>query len=570
METADEPVKHGHLLFLARPGKILKKAWQKKYFALFKASGYAVQRAEMFDTQDQFVQNGSAKIVPLNECIKVAQAPQKNQQNVFEVITKVHTYHYSAETTQDLAEWVQAFQKVAFGGPSSSLSVSSRSPTSSQMSLVLQPGYAEEKVNDIYSPIYGSERYVVQVMETEAANMCGLGGHYQLVVNQLELLLCEAGSSTDDVCLFAWSYRHIRRYGRNKDVFTFEAGRKCASGEGTFKFVTNEANTIFQSVQANTKNIKKDAGGGVGGVDSSDGGGHLGPSSRSGSSRSIPPIRTAYYDGGDENGTADSPWRSVSVDQLSTRTKSGPAPPPFTKPPRKTKTSLDNASSGDVCARVRSAEPIRLEISKAAVARLAKTSGSVASLDDLDSNDGVPTSAGSLEPTYAEPELRMDAWKTYALESDNFHEERLLAEDDPAYYASVPYTPPAILTAASALTRSPVSTEAGDGVPKMVNAAAKRPSIEGVDCYDHLSQFGEPPPPASKSVSSGHHIYSRLLSSSSSTSSDRSVNRTASNDLRSPSSVVTDPLSDGLQRFVQNDDIYTVVLKPSKKGNSAN
>lgn len=64
-----------------------QRTWQKKYYALYKASNYAVERVEMFDSEEAFIQNSSRKIIPLNECIKVAQSPQKHQQNVFDVST---------------------------------------------------------------------------------------------------------------------------------------------------------------------------------------------------------------------------------------------------------------------------------------------------------------------------------------------------------------------------------------------------------------------------------------------------------------------------------------------------
>ncbi len=47
------------------------------------------------------------------------------------------------------------------------------------------------------------------------------------------------------------------RYGRSKTTFTFEAGRKCASGEGYFTFKVNNGEDVFASVQARTKEMKK-------------------------------------------------------------------------------------------------------------------------------------------------------------------------------------------------------------------------------------------------------------------------------------------------------------------------
>lgn len=48
-------------------------------------------------------------------------------------------------------------------------------------------------------------------------------------------------------------FRLIRRWGRNKNYFTFEAGSKCTSGEGLLSFTTNCADAIFKRVQDYTK-----------------------------------------------------------------------------------------------------------------------------------------------------------------------------------------------------------------------------------------------------------------------------------------------------------------------------
>ena len=47
------------------------------------------------------------------------------------------------------------------------------------------------------------------------------------------------------------------RYGRSKTTFTFEAGRKCTSGEGYFTFKVESGDVIFTSVQKRTQEMKK-------------------------------------------------------------------------------------------------------------------------------------------------------------------------------------------------------------------------------------------------------------------------------------------------------------------------
>ncbi|KAG7282353.1 hypothetical protein CRUP_029674, partial [Coryphaenoides rupestris] len=45
-----------------------------------------------------------------------------------------------------------------------------------------------------------------------------------------------------------WPYRFLRRFGRDKTSFSFEAGRRCESGEGSFEFDTRQGNELFQAL----------------------------------------------------------------------------------------------------------------------------------------------------------------------------------------------------------------------------------------------------------------------------------------------------------------------------------
>uniref|UniRef100_A0A3B4Y6V0 Docking protein 2 n=1 Tax=Seriola lalandi dorsalis TaxID=1841481 RepID=A0A3B4Y6V0_SERLL len=87
---------------------------------------------------------------------------------------------------------------------------------------------------------------LVCVRRTEASERCRLKGDVLLRadVDALHLL-----DKSGDV-VFTWPYRYLRRFGRDKSTFSFEAGRRCESGEGSFEFDTKQGNFLFQAVEA--------------------------------------------------------------------------------------------------------------------------------------------------------------------------------------------------------------------------------------------------------------------------------------------------------------------------------
>ncbi|KAK1892652.1 Docking protein 2, partial [Dissostichus eleginoides] len=81
---------------------------------------------------------------------------------------------------------------------------------------------------------------------TEASDRCRLRGDRFLRADEDALLLLDKSGAL----LYSWPYRYLRRFGRDKSSFSFEAGRRCDSGEGNFEFDTREGNFLFQAVEA--------------------------------------------------------------------------------------------------------------------------------------------------------------------------------------------------------------------------------------------------------------------------------------------------------------------------------
>ena len=50
---------------------------------------------------------------------------------------------------------------------------------------------------------------------------------------------------------WVWPLKYLRKYGCDRDIFSFEAGRKCPGGEGLYAFSTKKASQLFDMVARN-------------------------------------------------------------------------------------------------------------------------------------------------------------------------------------------------------------------------------------------------------------------------------------------------------------------------------
>lgn len=234
MTDSEYPLKEGFLWF--PPHGVLgqlKKSWQKKYCQLFRRSKNGVDRLEVFDSEDDVGRTSSNVIITLENCVKISQDAQKHQPNVFAVITKCNNNYFSANSDDEMNEWISAFQAVAFKDNISRQTI--------------------EEDNDLYCSSGDAGVFNVKLVSSEASNRCGLvAGYYTLLATHTALQLL---NSDDQKTLYTWPYRYIRRYGYRSGKFTFEAGRKCESGEGVFQF--EHSRDIFRCIATRMKNMKK-------------------------------------------------------------------------------------------------------------------------------------------------------------------------------------------------------------------------------------------------------------------------------------------------------------------------
>uniref|UniRef100_A0A7M4EX64 Docking protein 1 n=1 Tax=Crocodylus porosus TaxID=8502 RepID=A0A7M4EX64_CROPO len=204
-----------------------------------------VARLEFFDCKDPGASGEKPgtkrldkKIVRLADCVSVAPASESGPKEgtaTFCLETSDRSYLFAAQKQQS-TEWVGKLCEIAFG-----VKGSAAVPA------------LEMAVNSIYSPPFAVNSFWVTMQRTEAAERCGLYGTYQLRAERDGLALCDPQTKET---LYEWPYRLLRRYGRDKVMFSFEAGRRCRSGPGNFTFETKQGNEIFRLVEASIREQK--------------------------------------------------------------------------------------------------------------------------------------------------------------------------------------------------------------------------------------------------------------------------------------------------------------------------
>ncbi|XP_070786338.1 docking protein 1b [Enoplosus armatus] len=228
------------------------KKWKKNWFVLYPASQNGIARLEFYDSPSGGVGgagggSGSGsnektrkldkKIIRLSECISILPAltescPKENMA-AFCVETNDKTHVFAAEKST-AKDWMDTMCDIAFQGGSGSNSTVADSNGGAQ-DLQMSENliyYSREEVNEFW----------VSVQRTEASERCGLVGNYWLKAENDVLILKEQKTKRK---VLVWPYKLLRRYGRDRVMFSFEAGRRCDSGPGNFTFETKQGNEIF-------------------------------------------------------------------------------------------------------------------------------------------------------------------------------------------------------------------------------------------------------------------------------------------------------------------------------------
>ncbi|XP_005503385.2 docking protein 3 isoform X1 [Columba livia] len=239
----ERPVKDG--ILYVQHCKFGKRSWRKMRAQLFAASPSGVARMEKFDVRDDgtaldktSLRRCTRRVIRLSDCISVGPAGTESCPKAtaaFYLTTTEKSYVLAAERRD---EWITQLCQLAFQGAKETAQSSARAQPSPTVPM-------EE--NSLYASWQGLTEFPVMVVRTDASDRCSLHGHYLLSALPQRLTLKDPQSHQP---LLTWPYAFLRKFGQDQAIFSFEAGRRSDSGEGTFTFSTPRALELCRAVAA--------------------------------------------------------------------------------------------------------------------------------------------------------------------------------------------------------------------------------------------------------------------------------------------------------------------------------
>uniref|UniRef100_A0A670IM25 Docking protein 3 n=1 Tax=Podarcis muralis TaxID=64176 RepID=A0A670IM25_PODMU len=215
---------------------LLKTLWIRQLFA---DSPSGIARLEYFEGREgaaaekATLRKGERKVIRLSDCVSVERAGEHSSPKDTTAFFLSMMERNCLLAADQADEWIECICQLAF-----------QVLTSSYLQWEGPPLMEE---NTIYSSWQETCEFPVSVFPTEASARCHLKGNYLMTTLPEHLVLKDMHSGQ---ALYTWPYAFLRRFGQEKTVFSFEAGRRCDSGEGLFIFNTVRAAEICRAVSA--------------------------------------------------------------------------------------------------------------------------------------------------------------------------------------------------------------------------------------------------------------------------------------------------------------------------------
>ncbi|XP_062410760.1 docking protein 3 isoform X2 [Sardina pilchardus] len=240
------------------------KRWKKMWCVLFGESRCSVARLELYEYKQgsgmpagasgggggpveshMLRRQDSKRVVLLRDCVSVEELELTDCPRdcvSFLLATTEKRYLFAALFTE-FRHWISGLCELAF--PRNRAESGGLDPLVRQRSL-RDTSHAKMVENSLYERTDIGD-FPVSLVRTEASDRWQLQGAYLLTPGQDRLLL------KDPICrevLFIWPYCYVRKFGQDTSTFSFEAGRRCESGEGIFEFTTSRADSLFRIINS--------------------------------------------------------------------------------------------------------------------------------------------------------------------------------------------------------------------------------------------------------------------------------------------------------------------------------
>lgn len=199
---------------------------------LFKRSSQGIERLEIGDNET----DKNLRLVTLENSIKVN---CDLTGLLINVITKSGQIIFQCSNEAELSLWTKSLQSVAFN---------EKLAQSKRNSIV--------EYNELYCSSFSEGKFSCNLVPTDITIKNKIESKsYILEMTTTEIQLRNHDDET--IIIAKWPYRYIRKYGYRDGKFTFEAGRKCETGEGTVKLDHSNPQEIFHCMSAKMKSMKK-------------------------------------------------------------------------------------------------------------------------------------------------------------------------------------------------------------------------------------------------------------------------------------------------------------------------
>ncbi|XP_031423652.1 docking protein 5-like isoform X2 [Clupea harengus] len=198
------------------------------------ASNFHCQQKARLSSQDGHMKNKSSRynVIDLTDVFSISRPPkEKKKYAVLLRFTDDNTLTFTCDSEKEAADWHKVLHRACVQDELGT--VSSGEPDLLASSLRHQ-----------------CERFRVCLLPCKGLVM---SGECVLQVGSKAISLWDARNPR--LKLASWPLMWLRRFGRDRTWFTFEAGRLCETGEGFFKFQTLEGEAIYQKVHTAVQSI---------------------------------------------------------------------------------------------------------------------------------------------------------------------------------------------------------------------------------------------------------------------------------------------------------------------------